>query len=180
MLIIVNYSQSFDERRRRIRQMRRGLGFTQEHVAKLAGITQESLSGFERGKHDLSPQTYTRVERAIFAATRGQDRIPDPGALPGARLAALAMPPDEYEAWFAREWQNWKSIQRVQTMQHLIESQSELIDVYTALIEKDARIAELEKQVAELRSLYDAETEAALAYDKARELRAQVEGEEHH
>jgi predicted transcriptional regulator len=64
---------------------------------------------------------------------------------------------------------------RIETMERLIENQSKLIELYSSLTaEKDARILELEKQVADLRALYEAETEAALAYDKARELRAKV------
>jgi len=48
---------------------RKALGLSQERLAKLAGVRQETLSRLETGKHTASAGTIDKLERA-FAAKR--------------------------------------------------------------------------------------------------------------
>jgi ribosome-binding protein aMBF1 (putative translation factor) len=44
---------------------RRALGLTQEQLAKLAGVRQETLSRLESGKHSPTVRTVEKIERAL-------------------------------------------------------------------------------------------------------------------
>lgn len=49
---------------------RRGAGLSQQALADLAGIRQETLSRIETAKHSATPATIAKIERAIVKATR--------------------------------------------------------------------------------------------------------------
>src|SRR5438105_4607618 len=50
---------------REIIQERRTLGLSQERLAKLAGLRQETLSRLESGKHSPTVRTVEKIERAL-------------------------------------------------------------------------------------------------------------------
>jgi DNA-binding XRE family transcriptional regulator len=49
---------------------RRALGLTQETLAKLAGVRQETLSRLESGKHSPTVRTVERIDRALKRAAK--------------------------------------------------------------------------------------------------------------
>jgi DNA-binding XRE family transcriptional regulator len=49
---------------------RKGVGLSQEGLAHLAGIRQETLSRIETGKHTASPGTVDKIMRAVEAERR--------------------------------------------------------------------------------------------------------------
>ncbi len=51
---------------------RKGAGLSQQHLADLAGIRQETISRLETGKHTASPRTVDKIMRAIESARRGR------------------------------------------------------------------------------------------------------------
>jgi ribosome-binding protein aMBF1 (putative translation factor) len=51
-------------------RLRKGAGLSQQQLANLAGLRQETISRLESGKHTATPQTIGRIERAIKAAGR--------------------------------------------------------------------------------------------------------------
>lgn len=48
---------------------RKSVGLSQERLAELAGIRQETISRLESGKHTATPGTIAKIDRVI-AATR--------------------------------------------------------------------------------------------------------------
>ena len=51
---------------------RRGAGLSQERLAALAGIRQETISRLESGKHTASVKTIEKIEHAIESELRRQ------------------------------------------------------------------------------------------------------------
>ena len=49
---------------------RKSIGLTQQRLADLAGIRQETLSRIENGKHTANPQTIDKIMRVIEAQKR--------------------------------------------------------------------------------------------------------------
>ena len=49
---------------------RKSVGLTQQRLADLAGIRQETLSRIEHGKHTATPQTIDKIMRVIEAQQR--------------------------------------------------------------------------------------------------------------
>jgi DNA-binding XRE family transcriptional regulator len=49
---------------------RRALGLTQEVLAKLAGVRQETLSRLESGKHSPTVRTVEKIDRALKMAAK--------------------------------------------------------------------------------------------------------------
>ena len=49
---------------------RRGVGLSQQELARLAGVRQETISRIETGRHTASPKTIDKVMRAIEARRR--------------------------------------------------------------------------------------------------------------
>jgi DNA-binding XRE family transcriptional regulator len=47
---------------------RKAAGLTQQELAKLAGLRQETISRIENGKHSASPKAIDRIERALQKA----------------------------------------------------------------------------------------------------------------
>lgn len=56
-----------------IRQ-RKALGLSQQHLADLAGIRQETLSRIETGKHTASEKTVDKIMRVVEASQRRKRR----------------------------------------------------------------------------------------------------------
>jgi len=50
---------------RRIIERRRTLGISQQELARLAGVRQETISRLESGKHSPTIRTVDRIERAL-------------------------------------------------------------------------------------------------------------------
>jgi DNA-binding XRE family transcriptional regulator len=53
---------------------RKGVGLSQQRLADLAGVRQETLSRLETGKHTASQRTIERIMRAIEAERRTAKR----------------------------------------------------------------------------------------------------------
>jgi len=53
---------------------RKGVGLSQQELADLAGIRQETVSRLETGKHTANPRTVDRIMRAIETRRRGKQR----------------------------------------------------------------------------------------------------------
>ena len=49
---------------------RKSVGLSQERLAELAGIRQETISRLETGKHTAMPGTVAKIDRAIAAARK--------------------------------------------------------------------------------------------------------------
>ncbi|HVT89893.1 MAG TPA: helix-turn-helix transcriptional regulator [Tepidisphaeraceae bacterium] len=59
---------------RRLIQDRRAARLTQQQLAALAGVRQETISRLESGKHTASVRTIDRIDRAIRKARPGAAR----------------------------------------------------------------------------------------------------------
>lgn len=55
---------------------RTALGLTQQQLAKLAGVREETLSRLESGKHSPTVRTVEKIERALQKAKR-RERLKD-------------------------------------------------------------------------------------------------------
>ena len=53
---------------------RKALGLTQQSLAKLAGVRQETLSRLESGKHSPTVRTVEKIDRALQRAARRMAR----------------------------------------------------------------------------------------------------------
>ena len=60
---------------------RRALGLTQQHLAEMAGVRQETLSRLESGKHSPTVRTVEKIDRALKQCARGKRK-------PGRTVAA--------------------------------------------------------------------------------------------
>lgn len=49
---------------------RKSVGLSQQRLAELAGIRQETISRLESGKHTATPSTIAKIDRAIAAARK--------------------------------------------------------------------------------------------------------------
>lgn len=49
---------------------RKSVGLSQERLAELAGIRQETISRLESGKHTATPGTIAKIDRVIVAARK--------------------------------------------------------------------------------------------------------------
>ena len=49
---------------------RKAAGLSQERLAELAGVRQETISRLETGKHSASPRTIEKLDKAIAAACK--------------------------------------------------------------------------------------------------------------
>jgi transcriptional regulator with XRE-family HTH domain len=88
--------------------------------------------------------------------------------------AVIRETPEHAEIRELRESINLQT-QQLGALNDLVRLQDELIALYQERSGADeSRIAELDKQVRDLRNLYEVETEAALAHERARELRDQL------
>jgi DNA-binding XRE family transcriptional regulator len=59
---------------REIIRERRALGLSQQDLADLAGVRQETLSRIETGKHTVRPATIGKIDRALRRASPRQSR----------------------------------------------------------------------------------------------------------
>lgn len=53
---------------------RKGLGLSQEKLAKLAGVRQETISRLETGKHSAGPRTIDKICNALETERRRRKR----------------------------------------------------------------------------------------------------------
>jgi DNA-binding XRE family transcriptional regulator len=58
---------------------RKALDLTQEQLAKLAGIRQETLSRIESGKHSPTVRTIEKIDRALKQYTHSKSKRPKKG-----------------------------------------------------------------------------------------------------
>jgi DNA-binding XRE family transcriptional regulator len=53
---------------------RKALGLTQEQLAKLAGVRQETLCRLETGRHSPTVRTVEKIDKALVRAARSKRR----------------------------------------------------------------------------------------------------------
>lgn len=66
---------------------RKAAGLSQERLAKLAGIRQETISRLESGKHTAAPRTVAKIDRVIAAERKRLEKREDQSDLKAARTA---------------------------------------------------------------------------------------------
>jgi len=69
---------------------RRSLGLSQERLAKLAGIRQETLSRIETGKHTPTVRVVTKIDQALSEARRLRTPLKSKKARRSPRRAKLS------------------------------------------------------------------------------------------
>jgi DNA-binding XRE family transcriptional regulator len=57
---------------RKIVEQRRALGISQQELARLAGVRQETISRLESGKHSPTIRTVDKIDAALRRADRGR------------------------------------------------------------------------------------------------------------
>lgn len=92
---------SLEELGRRVRALRRAKGWTQERLAKEAGVSRDSLMKLEGGVREPRPSTVRKVAEALDAGGRELAGVSDLG--PGAVLG----PPQGY-ATIRVEGKSWQ------------------------------------------------------------------------
>jgi len=53
---------------------RKSVGLTQQRLADLSGLRQETIARLETGKHSASPKTVDAIEKALYAERQKQTR----------------------------------------------------------------------------------------------------------
>jgi transcriptional regulator with XRE-family HTH domain len=160
-----------------IRTVRKRLRISQTEFAKLAGLSQPMLSRYERGDRNLSPEMIESVKRGINEALINwrppSERFHNLEAIQQLGIK-LRETPEEIEIKRVNDTVSLLERQ-IQTLNEIVRNQDEMITLCRERSgTSETQIADLEQRVQDLRSLYVAETDAALAHDKARELRAKV------
>jgi transcriptional regulator with XRE-family HTH domain len=88
--------------------MRREKGLSQQELADLAGVGQDSISAIETGKHEPHPRTLRKLAEVLDIevvdffreqALSGKVEPPAPGAQPRSLEWALAASDEEYSEW---------------------------------------------------------------------------------
>ncbi len=78
-----------------VRRIRREKGLSQQELADLAGVGQDSISAIETGKHEPHPRTLRKLAKALEIEVRsffeepalaGKAAAPPPGPQPGEEL----------------------------------------------------------------------------------------------
>ena len=69
---------------------RTALGLTQQQLAKLAGVREETLSRLESGKHSPTVRTVEKIERALQEAKR-REKLEDEADVRAAKRASAEM-----------------------------------------------------------------------------------------
>ena len=155
-----------------LKKVRKRLGVSQEKLGELSGVKPSWIAAVETKRLPLIGPKAHALWRALgdidFERRADLDRR---GLMPLSNLLGLEREPTRYG--------NPDELKRMETMERLIATQNSLIAVQNELLrtaneEKDARIAALEQKVSDLRNLYEVETEAALAHDRAEELREKI------
>lgn len=59
---------------REVIRRRRAAGLSQQALADLAGVRQETISRIETARHNAAPGTIAKIERALTAANRRRKR----------------------------------------------------------------------------------------------------------
>ncbi|MBI4586555.1 MAG: helix-turn-helix transcriptional regulator [Planctomycetes bacterium] len=82
---------------------RKSLGLSQEHLAKLAGIRQETLSRIETGKHTPTARVVSKIDHALqkfrkWQATSNPPRKTNSPSACGPSATAAAIPSDSKPA----------------------------------------------------------------------------------
>lgn len=53
---------------------RKSLGLSQQQLARLAGVRQETISRLESGKHTATPRTVEKIDKALTKAAKRRKR----------------------------------------------------------------------------------------------------------
>ncbi len=96
-----------------VRRMRREKGLSQQELAKLAGVGQDSISAIETGKHEPHPRTLRKLAKALdvevadffkepapLADAPGEAGQPEPSEADAKRRTARDYQVGEAEAFF--------------------------------------------------------------------------------
>ena len=172
---------NFSERRKGMRKFRKKAGITLDELAAEAHLSKSTLSRFETGKIDLTPESWAKLWEAIQnlpakrrAAAREADlkltkefSIGFVGELIGKLVPLSLLGGREAQEQFDQKMREGREKMERTYGPHWKE-------VFGALFELSRENKDLEKRIAELRDLLQLETEAALKESERDELREKI------
>ena len=164
-----------EEVRKSLRKFRKELKLSQGELASLAGLAQNTLSQFERGKRNLSLDALTRLHNAITEALvqkeialRKQKQKAARGFSQEQIDYLLGRNPSDHEQ--AHATREKVSERLIEAQQQHIRILKELLSAHEELTaEQNATIRDLERRIAELRDLLGLETQVAIVREKVQE-----------
>jgi len=172
---------NFSERRKGMRKFRKSVGITLDELAAEAQLSKSTLSRFETGKIDLTPESWTKLWEAIQnlpakrrAAAREADlkltkefSIGFIGNLLGKSAPLNILAGREVQEKFEQRMREGRDKMAILYGPHWKE-------VFGALFELSRKNKDLEKRITELRDLLQLETEAALRASEADSVREKI------
>lgn len=163
--------------RKTLRSLRERVLLSQQELADLAGVAQQTVSRIEQGQRNLTAPVLARLITVLESKLEKRHKEERRNSI-SLRALALVRPQEEQTAEALIEEQ--KRIIEVQ--RNLIQTQKELIQAYAEECQQlytegsdfEKSIIERESRVKELSELLGLETEAALARNKADEFREKI------
>jgi transcriptional regulator with XRE-family HTH domain len=170
---------------RSLRSWREGVQLSQEELAELAGVAQQTISRLEKGTRNLTPEVFARIMNVIDEAHDKQEKRESRGvplrSLLGGEVTRDWFAQKEHEAQRVRDAERAKVTQDrikdrlIEALDKLVNIQNELIAAHTELRHAEAKKREeLEQRIAEYRDLLGLETDAAVARSNADERREKI------
>ena|SRR5215472_17139310 len=172
--------------RKSLRRWREDVHLTQDELASLTGIAQETISRLESGARKLNPRIFARIMSVIDKRYDELQRASDVTTRSYVPLRSL-LGGEVTKEWFGQEAQRLHDAERAKATQErikdrLIEALRELVNIQNALISRHGELRQLEtkkredleQRIAEYRDLLGLETEAAVARSNADEQREKI------
>lgn len=169
-----------------LKRWREGVHLSQQELAKLAGISQQAISRFEKDTRKITPQAFARIMNVIDTKFDEQEKTNEVTTKNYVPLRSL-LGGEVTKEWFGQEAQRLHDAERAKATQErikdrLIEALRELVNIQNALISRHGELRQLEtkkredleQRIAEYRDLLGLETEAAVARSNADEQREKI------
>jgi transcriptional regulator with XRE-family HTH domain len=169
-----------------LRRWREDVHLTQDELASLSGIAQETISRLESGARKLNPRIFVRIVSVIDKRYDELQRASDVTTRNYVPLRSLLGGQDTKD-WFSQKEQRLHGAEKAKATQErikdrLIQALDELVNIQNELIAAHAELRQvetkkredLEKRIAEYRDLLGLETDAAIARSNADEQREKI------